>query len=75
MVNLAKMETLTIGPTARCAGHDIILSGHIRTNVVTLEYMLQPSYLTEIHIRLVSGYIQLRMPEKKGATQIVEMTL
>ena len=30
MSNLAKKETITIGPTARCAGHDIILPGHIK---------------------------------------------
>ena len=30
MVNLAKKGTITIGPTARCTGHDIILSGHIK---------------------------------------------
>ena len=32
MVNLAKMETITIGPPAMCARHDITLPGHIRTN-------------------------------------------
>ena len=37
--------------------------------------MFQPSYLTEIQIRLVSKYLRLRMPEKKGATQTVEVTL
>ena len=36
--------------------------------------MFQPSYMTEVQIRLVSGYLRLRMPEKKGATQIVETT-
>ena len=30
MDNLAKKETITIGPTARCAGHDILLPGHIK---------------------------------------------
>ena len=30
MVNLAKMETITIGPPARCARHDITLPGHIK---------------------------------------------
>ena len=44
-------------------------------NVRTLENMFQPSYLTEIQIWLVSGYLRLRMSEKKGATQIVEMAL
>ena len=65
MANLAKKETITIGPPARCARHDITLPGHIRTNGITLENMFQPSYLTEIQIWLVSGYLRLRMPEKK----------
>mgnify|MGYP005845918361 CR=1 FL=1 len=75
MVNLAKRDTITIGPPARFARHDITLPRDIKTNVKTLGNMFQPSYLTEIQIRLVSGYLRLRMPEKKGATQIVEMTL
>ena len=75
MVNLANEETIIIGPPARCARHDIILPGYIKTNVITLGIMFQPSFLTKIQIRLVSGYLRLRMPEKKGATQIVEMTL
>ena len=36
--------------------------------------MFQPSYLTEIQIWLVSGYLRLRMSEKIGATQIVKTT-
>ena len=47
------------------ARHDIMLPGHQRTNVITLENMFQPSYLTVIQIRLVSGYLRLRIPEKK----------
>ena len=74
MANLGKEDTISIGHPARCARHDITLPGHIKTNVITLENMFQPSYLTEIQILLVSGYLRLRMPEKKGATQIVEMT-
>ena len=57
--------TITIGPQARCARHDITLLGHIKTNVITLGNMFQPSYLTEIQIWLVSGYLRLGMPEKK----------
>ena len=49
MVNLVKKETITIGPLARCARH-ITLPGHIKTNVITLGNMFQPSYLTEIQI-------------------------
>ena len=55
MVNLAKKETITIGPPARGARHDITLPGQIKTNVITLGNMFQPSYQTEIQIRLVSG--------------------
>ena len=65
MANLAKKETITIGPLARCARHDITLPGYIKTNVITPENMLQPSYLTEIQIWSVLGYLRLRMPEKK----------
>ena len=50
MVNLVKKETITLGPPARCARHDITLPSHKRTNVITLENMFQPSYLTEIQI-------------------------
>jgi hypothetical protein len=64
MAILAK-ETITIGPPARCARHDITLPGHPRTNVITPGNMSQSSYLTEIQIWLVSGYLRLRMPEKK----------
>ena len=65
MVNLVKKETITLGPLVRCARHGITLPGHIGTNVITLESMFQPSYLTEIQIWLVSGYLRVRMPEKK----------
>ena len=75
IAKLAKNKTITIGPPARCARHDITLPGHIKTNVITLGNMFQPSYLTEIQIWSVLGYLRLRMPERKGATQIVEMTL
>ena len=50
MINLVKKETITLGPLVRCARHDITLPGHIGTNVITLENMFQPSYLTEIQI-------------------------
>ena len=36
MVNLAKEDTITIGPPTRFARHDITLPGHINTNVITL---------------------------------------
>ena len=75
MAKLSKKDTITIGPPARCARHDITLPGHIKTNIITLGNMFQPSYLTEIQIRLVSGYLRLRMPEKKRCNTIDEMTL
>ena len=74
MANLGKEDTISIGHPAMCARHDIILPGYIKTNVITLGITFQPSFLTKIQIRLVSGYLRLRMPEKKGATQIVETT-
>ena len=36
------------------ARHDIILPGHQRTNIITPGKLSQPSYQTEIQIRLVS---------------------
>ena len=50
MVNLAKMETVSIGPPASCARHDITLLGYTKTNVITLGNMFQPLYLTKIRI-------------------------
>ena len=35
MDNLAEKESITIGPPARCARHDITLPGHIKTIVIT----------------------------------------
>ena len=70
MDNLAEKESITIGPPARCARHDITLPGHIKTTIITLGNIFQPSYLTEIQIRLVSGYLRLRMPEKKRCNTI-----
>ena len=68
MDNLAVKESIMIGPTAGGGGgarHDIMLPGHQRINIMTLGKLSQPSYLTEIQIRLVSGYLRLRIPEKK----------
>ena len=52
MDNLAEKESIMIGPPAGGGGarHDIMLPGHQRTNVITLENMFQPSYLMEIQI-------------------------
>ena len=68
MDNLAEKESIMIGPPAGGGGgarHDIMLPGHQRINIITLGKLSQPSYLTEIQIRLVSGYLRLRMSEKK----------
>ena len=75
MVNLVKKKTITIGPPARCTRHDTTLPGHIKTNVITLGNVSQPSYLTRIHIWLVLGYLRLRMLDKKRCNTIDEMTL
>ena len=52
MDNLAEKESIMIGPPDEGGGarHDIMLPGHQRTNVITLENMFQPSYLMEIQI-------------------------
>ena len=34
--NHVNKETITIGPPARCARHDITLPGHMKTNIITL---------------------------------------
>ena len=66
MDNLAEKESIMIGPPAGGgARHDIMLAGHQRINIITLGKVSQPSYLTEIQIRLVSGYLRLRIPKKK----------
>ena len=66
MDNLAEKESIMIGPLAGGgARHDIRVPGHQRINIITLGKLSQPSYLTEIQIRLVSGYLRLRMSEKK----------
>ena len=66
MVILAK-EFIMIDPPPGGGGarHDIILPGYIKTNVITLGITFQPSFLTKIQIRLVSGYLRLGMSEKK----------
>ena len=44
-------EIIMIGPPAGGgARHDIMLSGHQGTNIITLGKLFQPSYLTEIQI-------------------------
>ena len=67
MDNLAEKESIMIGPPAEGGGarHDIMLPGHQRINIITLGKLSQPSYLTEIQIRLVSGYLKLRGSERK----------
>ena len=66
MGNLAEKESIMIGPPAGGgARHDIMLPGHQRIIIITLGKLSQPSYPTEIQIRLVSGYLRLRMPKKK----------
>ena len=78
MDNLAEKESIMIGPPARGGGgarHDIMLPGHQRINVITLGKLSQPSYPTKIQIRLVSGYLRLRMPERKRCNTIDKKTL
>ena len=67
MDNLAEKGSIMIGPPAGGGGarHGIMLPGHQRTNNITPGKLSHPSYLTNIQIRLVSGYLRLRIPEKK----------
>ena len=37
MVNLVKKETITLGPSVKCARNDITLPGHKRTLLLPLE--------------------------------------
>ena len=68
MTDLAKKETNSRTSGEVCwAWHHLI---GLKTNVITLGNMFQPSYLTEIQIWLVSGYLRLRMPEKKRCDTI-----
>ena len=46
MDSLAEKDSITIGPRARCARHDITLPGHIKANVISLGNKFKPSYLT-----------------------------
>ena len=49
MDSLAEKDSITIGPRASCARHDITLPGHIKTNVITLEicsnYHIWPRFI------------------------------
>ena len=58
-----------------CGTPIFMLPGHQRTNNITPGKLSHPSYLTEIQIRLVSGYLNLGYLRRKGAMQIDEMTL
>ena len=39
MDSLAEKDSITIGPQARCARHDITLPGHIKTNYISWKYV------------------------------------
>ena len=62
MANLAKKATITIGPPARCARHDITLPGHIKANVISLGNKFKPSYLTRD-----LDLIGVRIPQTRDA--------
>ena len=62
MANLAKKETRTIGPPARCARHDITLLGHIKTNVITL-WKYVPTIISNRDLDLIG----VRTPQTQDA--------
>ena len=64
MDNLAEKESITIGPPARCARHDNTLPGHIKTNIITLGNMFQPSYLTEVRSDWCHETNQIRISDR-----------
>ena len=76
MDNLAKKETITIGPLARCVRHDLTLLVHIKTN-----YYNSWKYVPTIISDQDSNLIGVRIPqthdasEGMGATQFDEMAL
>ena len=62
MVNLAKREVITIGPTARCARHDITLPGHIKDQCYnSWEYV--PTIISDRD----SDLIGVRIPQTQDA--------
>ena len=67
MDNPAEKESIMIGPPAGGGGarQDNMLTGQQRPITITLGKVSQPSYLNVVQIRLVSGYLRLRIPEKK----------
>ena len=57
---------ITIGPPTQCARQDITVPVYLKTKVIIIGKMSQPSYLPEIPIWLVLGYLRLKMSEKKN---------
>ena len=62
MVNLAKMEAITIGPPARWARNDTTLPGHINTNVIPLGKCV-PTIISDED----SDLIVVRIPQTRDA--------
>ena len=62
MANLAKKETITIGPSARCARHDITIPGHIK-----LQHYNSWKYVPTIISDRDSDLIGVRIPQTQDA--------
>ena len=62
MDNLAEKESITIGPAARCARHDITLPGHIKTNVISL-WKYVPTIIYDRDLDLIG----VRIPQTQDA--------
>ena len=60
MDNLAKKETITIGPTTRGVGHEIILPGHIKDQCLT-----SWKYIPAIISDRDSDLIGVRVPQAR----------
>ena len=61
MGNIAKEDTIRIGPPVKCARHAITLPGHIKTNVITLGNV--PTIISDRD----SDLIGVRIPQTQDA--------
>ena len=64
MVNIAKEDTITIGPPVRCARHDIILPDHIK-----YQYYNSWKYIPTIISGRGSDSIGVRIPQTQDARE------
>ena len=74
MANFINQDIIITGLPAGCVGHDIHLTGYRETNIIVLGKMLQPSYLPEIQIWLVSEQSRLIESRKKNESSQHKLT-